>query len=100
MLLSSENTVDPIEPNDTRPKSIVLSPFSSADNPLSPPSPGSSVGSVPGIKVITSDEINPSVSPSPSVSSWIPLSSLSTPSSPPAPSDETGEVAGGMNCTI
>ena len=100
LLLSSENTVDPIDPSDTRPKSIVLSPSSSAPAPLSPPSPGSFVGSVPGWIEITGEEIVPSVSPSPSVSCWIPLSSLSTPSSAPAPSDETGELAGGINSTM
>ena len=100
MLFSSWNTVDPIDPSDTRPKSIVLSPLSSSADPLLPPSPGSFVGSVPGIKVITEEVIVPSVNPSPSVSCWIPLSSPSTPSSAPAPSDETGEVAGGINSTI
>ena len=101
LLLSSENTVDPIEPNDTKPKSIVISPFSSSEVPFSPPSPGSSVGSVPGIKLITGDEINPSVSPSPFVSSWIPLSSPSTPSSAVFVGvDDTGLVAGGINCTM
>ena len=99
LLLSSENTVDPIDPSDTIPKSIVLSPSSSAAVPLVPPSPGSFVGSVPGIKVITGDVMTPSVMPSPSVSCCIPLSSLSTPSSPPLPSDDTGEEAGGMNST-
>ena len=100
LLLSSENTVDPIDPSDTRPKSIVLSPSASAPAPLLPPSPGSLVGSVPGIIDITGDVIVPSVSPSPSVSAWIPLSSLSTPSSPPAPSDDTGDETGGINSTV
>ena len=100
MLLLSENIVEPIDPNDTRPKSIVLSPSSSAPAPLSPPSPGSLVGSVPGIIDITGDVIAPSVIPSPSVSAWIPLSSLSTPSSPPAPIDDTGDETGGINSIV
>ena len=100
LLLSSENTVDPIDPNDTRPKSIVMSPLSSSELPFVPPSPGSFVGSVPGIKVITGDVMTPSVTPSPSVSCWIPLSSLSTPSSfVLVGPEETGEVAGGRNST-
>ena len=68
LLLSSENTVDPIDPRGTRPKSIVISPLSSSAVPFPPLDPGSFVGSVPGESVITGEVIGPSVSPSPSVS--------------------------------
>ena len=104
-MLSSENRVDPIEsnsigtPKGINPKSIVISPSSSSAVPFPPPSPGSFVGSVPGVKVITGEEIGPSVVPSPFVSACIPLSSESTPLSGALPVEDTGKEAGGKNST-
>ena len=97
---SSEKTVDPIDPNGTSPKSMVISPSSSEAVPLKPPSPGSFSGSKPGVKLITGEKIIPSVRPSPFVSACIPLSSESTPLSGALPVDDTGNEAGGINSII
>ena len=60
-MLLSENTVEPIELNGTKPKSIVMSPLSSASSSFPPLDPGSLVGSVLGVKLNTGEVISPSV---------------------------------------
>ena len=79
----------------------MLSPLASAPAPLLPCNPGSLIGSVPGVILITGDVTTPSEIPSPFVSAWIPLSSLSTPSSAvPVGVDDTANEAGGKNSTV
>ena len=82
-----------------RPKSIVMLPLSSSIPSSFPPlSNGSLVLSVSACKLNTPEVIVPSVTPSPSVSCWIPLSSPSTSLSAVCPPvEDTGEVAGGVN---
>ena len=97
--LSSENTVDPTDTNLTKPKSIVMSPSLSFTPSLPPLLPGSPVGSESPNRENTLDVINPSVSPSPSVSCCVPLSLPSTPSSEDASVvEDTGAESGASNC--
>ena len=92
--LASTNTVEPTLTRGTNPKSTVLSPLLSS---VVVGNPGSPSGSSVGVKLITVDWINPSVNPSPSVSSCKPLSSLSTPLSAPSVVLETGKLSGAIN---
>ena len=96
--LSSENTVDPIEPNGTNPKSTVISPLASSAASFAPFFPGSPTGSAPATSEITGEVIMPSVRPSPFVSACIPLSSPSTWSSAVLVGvEDTGSEVGGKN---